>query len=158
MRVWLLALVVAALFSSSAIAQSSASANSLRSPMVLTGVVYDLHGSVIADATIIVVSSDAARRYATVTNDQGIYKLELPQAVYRVEVSGNLFCPRQIEDFVTLADGEMRLDFVLESGSSHGERCKQRKISRERSRGKTNGKARPIIGAIERKLNVRTKG
>ena len=147
--------LIALLLSFSASVQSQNTVQSVEPTMILMGVVYDINGSVIVTAKVVANKSDG-REYESATSDEGVYKFDLPLAIYKIEVSAPGFCPRQVQDFrvINSTHGKMSLDFVLEVAGS----CKQQKIIEERPKRKTKKNSRPIIMAIERKLNVRTNG
>lgn len=141
-------------------AQNRSSTQSGEQRMILTGVVYDINGAVIVSGTTVIAYNGNGKKYGSVTNDEGIYKIDLPLAAYKIEVAAPGFCPKQVEDFIIVnsTHGKMSLDFVLEVAASHAPSCKQEKIIEEQPKRKTKRKARPIIIASERKLNVRTNG
>ena len=87
----------------------------------LTGAVYDHNGAVVVNGTRVSAQSRDGKKYEAATNDEGIYKLQLPLAVYRVEAAAPGFCPTAVESFrvVNATHGRMSLDFVLEVASSH---------------------------------------
>ncbi len=148
--------LVISLLGSSGFAQHPRSSQFGEPKMILTGVVYDVNGAVIVNGTMVIAYDGNGKKYESVTNDEGVYKLELPLAAYKIKVSAPGFCPKQVEDFIIVdsTHGKMSLDFVLEVAGP----CRQEKIIEEQPKRKTKKKARPIIIAIERKLNVRTNG
>jgi hypothetical protein len=92
---------------------------------VLTGTVYDPNGSVIMHAELLARSSTG--EYWATTNSEGVYKMELPLDVYKIEADAPGFCPKRVEMFRVrkssqLTEGPSRtmpvlqrpLDFVLE--------------------------------------------
>lgn len=114
-RVLLTPLVVL-LLSVVALAQGRAPAQTGKPTTILTGAVYDVNGAVIVSGTRIVASGTVGGAYEATTNDEGIYKIELPLGVYKIKVSAPGFCPSQMERFrvVNSTYGKMSLDFVLE--------------------------------------------
>ena len=94
--------------------------------VVLTGTVYDKNGSVIVNAELL-ARSFAGQEYQATTNTEGIYQIELPLDVYKIEANAPGFCPKRIEmvgvrkspqfhgKFSLLKkDYDRTLDFVLE--------------------------------------------
>jgi hypothetical protein len=160
MRKILVTVFVLSILGLNAFAQSQSSPPSGQPKMILTGVVYDLRGSVIVNGTVVIAEGVDAKKHETSTNDEGVYKLELPLGLYKIKVSAPMFCPRQVENYIVVDStyGKMSLDIVLESAASHAPSCKQEKIIEEQPKRKTRKKSRPVIIAIERKLNVRTDG
>lgn len=135
------------LLSLSNLAQNPRSSQFGEPKMTLTGAVYDINGAVIVNGTMVVASDGNGKKYESVTNDEGFYKIELPLAAYKIKVSAPGFCPRQVEDFIIVdaTHGKMSLDFVLESRASHAPSCKQEKTIEEQPKRETKKKARPII-------------
>lgn len=63
--------------------------------VVLTGTVYDIKGSVVAGGHVVAQNS-AAKEYRATTNDEGVYKIELPIDIYAIEVDAPGFCPSRV--------------------------------------------------------------
>ncbi|MCA1593647.1 MAG: carboxypeptidase-like regulatory domain-containing protein [Acidobacteria bacterium] len=115
------------LLNAGAFAQSSTSIKTDKPMMILTGAVYDINGAVIVNGMRIVASDTVGGAYEATTNDEGIYKIELPLGIYRIKVSAPGFCPSRVERFIVVNStyGKMSLDFVLEvqgeqEGCKHG--------------------------------------
>ena len=91
--------------------------------MLVTGAVYDVNGSAIVYATSVVAESGGGKRYEGATDDEGVYKLELPLGVYKIRAGADGFCPRQVAGFrvVNSTHGKMSLDFVLEVADRQSE-------------------------------------
>ena len=89
--------------------------------MTLTGAVYDWNGSVIVVTKVSARDRDR-KSFEAATNDEGIYKLQLPLGLYDLEATAHGFCPGSVKGFrvVNATHGRMSLDFVLEVASSHG--------------------------------------
>ncbi len=107
-------------------AQSSSSSQNIDKKVILTGTVYDINGAVIISSQVVARSS-SGKEYQATTNTEGIYKIELPLDVYKIEVNAPGFCPTRVEMFTVrkspLVDGKFSLlqkdydrplDFVLE--------------------------------------------
>ncbi|MBA3633205.1 MAG: carboxypeptidase regulatory-like domain-containing protein [Acidobacteria bacterium] len=82
--------------------------------MILTGAVFDKNGAVILDAKIVAYQNDGTK-YESSTNTDGIYKTELPLAIYQIEISANGFCTSKIKNYrvVNSTYNKMSLDVVL---------------------------------------------
>jgi hypothetical protein len=122
----LLALSVVLLLSFGTLAQSRNPVQTNEPKMMLTGVVYDINGAVVVD-TLIVAFNKGGKKYEAATNDEGVYQIELPLALYAIEAGASGFCPAQVKRLriVNSTHGKMSLDFVLEVADSP-ERCKWR--------------------------------
>jgi hypothetical protein len=80
----------------------------------LRGTVYDRNGAVIPSSHV-VARSFAGKEYRATTNGEGVYKIELPMDVYRIEVAAPGFCPIRVRMFrVRKSLFETPLDVVLE--------------------------------------------
>jgi hypothetical protein len=139
-----LAPLVVLLLSVNALAQSRGPIQAIEPKMILTGVVYDINGAVIADGTVVVVNNSGGGKYGGATNSEGVYQLELPPALYTIEVGAQGFCAEQVERFrvVNSTHGKMSLDFVLEVAETP-RRCKHQFILEEKP--KRNVKKKPNI-------------
>lgn len=83
--------------------------------VVLTGTVYDTNGAVIPFSHVLAQNS-AGKEYRTMTNDEGIYKIELPIDIYAIKVDAPGFCPSRVRFFRVRKSpsGATPLDVVLE--------------------------------------------
>jgi hypothetical protein len=135
MKHFLFASLMLLLLSFNAIAQDRNFVPAGEQTIVLTGVVYDTNGAVVAGYTRVVAYNSAGKMYGSATDDQGYYKLKLPTALYTVEVDAPGFCPAQTEGFrvVNSTHGKMSLDFVLEIAESK-EGCKYKFILDKKSK------------------------
>ena len=120
MRRLLLVPLIALFLSSSASAQSRNAVEPAEPTMILTGAVYDIQGSVIVNETRVVAYHADGRKYQSATSDEGFYKIELPLAVYKIEVSAPGFCLARVDRFkvVNSTHRKMSLDFVLDVQNS----------------------------------------
>lgn len=94
--------------------------------VVLHGTVYDINGSVIPFSHV-VAQSPAGKQYRATTNDEGVYKIELPIDVYAIKVDAPGFCPSRVRFFRVRnsPSSATRLDVVLDVAD--GDRpCKQK--------------------------------
>ncbi|HEX8491663.1 MAG TPA: carboxypeptidase-like regulatory domain-containing protein [Pyrinomonadaceae bacterium] len=144
MKTLLLTLLLILLLLHGAVAQNGNSVPAVEPKMILTGVVYDINGAVIIYDTTVVARDSKGRKYEAATNDEGVYRLELPLGLYRIEVSANGFCPEQAERFrvVNSTHGRMSLDFVLEAAEG---RCPRERIEKQ-PKSETNKSPKPIAG------------
>jgi hypothetical protein len=69
---------------------------SLDKKVMLSGRVYDANGSVVMGSDVLARSRDG-NDYQARTNDEGIYNIELPVGIYKVEANANGFCPKRVE-------------------------------------------------------------
>jgi hypothetical protein len=140
MKKALLALPVVLLLSFGVFAQSPDSVQTNGPKTMLTGVVYDINGAVVVDTLIVAYKRDG-KKYETATNDEGVYQIELPLALYAIQVGASGFCPAQVDRFrvINLPHGKMSLDFVLEVAESP-EGCKHQFIFETRPKRKPKKK------------------
>ena len=137
MKGMVLVLAVTVVFSND-FGQSSNSLQAGGPKMTLTGTIYDIHGSVIAQGRVTALRTDGTR-YDVTTDEGGIYRFELPLAIYKLSATAQGFCPTTVERFqiVNSTYGKMSLDLVLQVGNSYPG-CKHeitiRKKSQRRSR------------------------
>lgn len=115
--------------------------------ITLMGVVYDINGSVIVNGTKVVALAKDGKEYVTATNDEGIYNVDLPPAIYRIEVSAPWFCPKLVEHFriVKSTHGKMSLDFVLEIADSTGRNCEHKLIQQTKPKRSTKRKLEIVM-------------
>lgn len=126
MRRSILLLAFALILAGTVSGQTGSSSQNVDKKAVLTGTVYDINGSVIVFSHVVARSS-RGKEYQATTNTEGIYKLELPPDVYKIEVNAPGFCPTSVEVFRVLNSPVVQkpLDVVLEV--SEGDRpCKQK--------------------------------
>jgi hypothetical protein len=136
----LFALLVVLFLGFNALAQSRDPVQTPEPKTMLTGVVYDINGAVIVDTLIVAYNKDG-KKYETATNDEGVYKVELPLALYVIQVGASGFCPAQVDRFriVNSTHGKMSLDFVLDVVESP-QRCKHQFILEMRPKRKPKKK------------------
>jgi Carboxypeptidase regulatory-like domain len=110
-----------------AFGQTSSSSQSGGSGVVLTGTVYDTNHAVIVSSEIVARSS-GGKEYQATTNTEGVYKIQLPVDVYKIEANAPGFCPKRVDLFTvrksslaverlskpTMPVLQRPLDFVLE--------------------------------------------
>jgi hypothetical protein len=81
--------------------------------LILIGTVYDTNHAVIADSEVVAQNFEG-KDYSVMTNDEGVYKFELPFATYRIEANASGFCPRRVDVLRVHNTPTQKLDFVLE--------------------------------------------
>jgi hypothetical protein len=79
-------------------AQSTGSSQNVDKKVVLSGTVYDINGSVIPFSHVLAQNS-AGKQYRATTNDEGVYKIELPIDIYAIKVDAPGFCPSRVRFF-----------------------------------------------------------
>ena len=108
--------------------QIGGSSQNVDKKVVLTGKVYDINGAVIMSSQV-VAGNSAGKEYRATTNDEGVYKIELPIDIYAIKVDAPGFCPSRVRFFRlrNSPSGVMPYDFVLDV--SDGDRpCKQKSL------------------------------
>ena len=127
MKFWILFLSFTLILTHTAFGQLAGSPPAAIPRAVLTGTVYDPNGSVILHAELLARSSTG--EYWATTNTEGVYKMELPLAVYKIEANAPGFCPKRVEMFRVRKSSQLTegpsartlpvlqrpLDFVLET-------------------------------------------
>jgi len=98
MKRLLLFLPVALVLTWSVFGQDSRPSQNVDKKVLLTGTVYDTNGSVILHAQLL-ARSLAGKEYQATTNTEGVYKIELPLDVYKIEANAPGFCPKRVEMF-----------------------------------------------------------
>jgi hypothetical protein len=86
--------------------------------VLLSGTVYDVNHAVIVWSEVTAQNAEGKNFWA-ITNDEGVYKFELPLDEYRIEANAPGFCPKRI-DLVRMRKSPAQgpLDFVLEMTQS----------------------------------------
>jgi hypothetical protein len=126
MRRIILLLAFALILAGTILGQTGSSSQNVDKKVVLTRTVYDINGAVIISSQILARSS-SGKEYRATTNTEGIYKVELPADVYKIEVNAPGFCRSRVELFRVRKSPSVAtpLDVVLET--SDGDRpCKQK--------------------------------
>ena len=107
-------------------AQNSSSSQNVDKNVVLSGTVYDTNGSVIPFSHVLAQNS-AGKQYRATTNDEGIYKIELPIDIYAIKVDAPGFCSSRVRFYRVRNSHSVAasLDVVLDVAD--GDRpCKQK--------------------------------
>lgn len=113
-RLLLISLAVL-LLTVSAVGQTRGPLQTGKSNTTVTGTVYDINGSAITLSRVIAYSLDG-KEYEAMTNDEGVYKIQVPLAVYTIVATAPEFCLKRVSHFrvVKATSGKMSLDMVLE--------------------------------------------
>ena len=64
--------------------------------LVLTGTVYDTNHAVVLNSEVVAQDFEG-KEYSALTNGEGVYKLELPFATYKIEANAPGFCPKRVD-------------------------------------------------------------
>ena len=81
-----------------AFGQTSSSSQTGGPGVLLTGTVYDTNHAVIVSSEIVARSS-GGKEYQAKTNTEGVYKIQLPEDVYKIEANAAGFCPKRVDLF-----------------------------------------------------------
>ena len=81
--------------------------------LILTGTVYDPNHAVVFNGEVVAQDFEG-KEYSVLTNDEGVYKFELPFGTYKIEANASGFCPRRIDVIRVRSSLKEKLDFVLE--------------------------------------------
>lgn len=94
---------------------------------LLSGRVLDRNGAVVVGSEVS-MSGYKSGRFSTVTNDEGIYRIDLPAGFYGLEIRANGFSTFSLECYQIPSEGRVNLDVTLkvneESGCESGP-CKE---------------------------------
>lgn len=83
------------------------------SKTIVSGVITIRHGAVIPNAKVIGEDKEG-KRFSSVTNSDGEFKLELPGGVYKIEIISYPFTEFVIAEYLVGSSGNMRLNVVLQ--------------------------------------------
>lgn len=78
---------------------------------ILSGTVQDFLGAVIPNGKIKAVD-DKGKTFSTNTNDDGVYKLELPEGEYKIEITFSIYNKFTVSDY--WITNKMQLDVALQ--------------------------------------------
>ena len=82
---------------------------------LMSGTIYDLNKAVVV-ATKITAESENGKKFNTVSNNEGVYKLSLPFGKYTIEFQQEGFKLSRFINFENFSLPERRLDVTLEVG------------------------------------------
>lgn len=126
MKRFVLFLLIALILTCAVPGQTGRSSQNVDKKVILSGTVYDIHGSVIAFSEVVARSS-SGKDYQATTNTEGIYKIELPPDVYKIEANAPGFCPTRAEMFRVRYSPFITALFDVVLEVSEGDRpCKQK--------------------------------
>jgi hypothetical protein len=104
--------------------------------IVLTGTVYDRNHAVIVSSQI-TAQNPEGKNFWAVTNNEGVYRFEIPLDEYRIEANAPGFCPWRIALVRALKTSMPKpLDFVLEMEQSDRPCAQKTMIKKAPPRGK----------------------
>src|SRR6478672_10042745 len=83
-----------------------------------SGTVYDSHGAVVPTAQID-ATFESGQHSATVSNNDGDFRIELAPGIYKLEVSMPGFISVEVAEYLVVDVKQMRMDFVLFGGRNH---------------------------------------
>lgn len=83
---------------------------------VLSGTVYDEYGAVIPQTKVSFTNADG-KIFDTVTNEVGVFSIELNEGKYKIEFNKEGFAPYKIENYKVSFKTKMSLDISLDVGA-----------------------------------------
>ncbi|HXG86337.1 MAG TPA: carboxypeptidase-like regulatory domain-containing protein [Pyrinomonadaceae bacterium] len=119
--------------------QKETTAKNKEKLIILSGIVYDISGAVVAN-TIVTVKTAENRNIQTKTNEEGKFELKLLPAIYEIEFDSPGFKKLKLLNFrvVNSYSGKINHDVVLEVGN-----CNDCELMIEESI-KENKKPKPV--------------
>jgi type 1 fimbria pilin len=111
MKLLLLVLSLALILAGAVLSTTSGASQGKK--LILTGTVYDPNHAVVFNSEVVAQNFEG-KEYSTLTNDEGVYKFEIPFATYKIEANASGFCPNRVEVLRVRNSRTQRLDFVLE--------------------------------------------
>ena len=114
MKRFLLFISFALILAGSVIGGNGSSSRAIDPKLILTGIVCDSNHAVIAGSQVVAQDFEG-KEYSALTNDEGVYKLELPFATYKIEANASGFCPKRVDVLRVYRSLTVKpLDFVLQ--------------------------------------------
>lgn len=114
MKRFLLFISFALILAGSVIGRNGSSSRAIGAKLTLTGNVYDSNHAVIARSEVVAQDFEG-KEYSALTNGEGVYKLELPFATYKIEANASGFCPKRVDVLRVYRSLTVKpLDFVLQ--------------------------------------------
>lgn len=92
---------------------------STRSVSILSGKVFDRNGAVVVGSKVS-LAGDNGTRVGAVTNDEGIYHVDLPAGFYNLQIRANGFSTFSLECYQVPSDGRVNLDVTLKVNGESG--------------------------------------
>ena len=93
---------------------------------ILLGTVYDKYHSVMSRAHVVARDIDG-EDYEATTNAEGVYSLQVPAGIYKIEANAEGFCPRRANNFNAII-GVLDFVLVVRDGMKP---CKQRSMLKQ---------------------------
>lgn len=86
---------------------------------ILSGKVFDRNGAVVARSEVS-LAGDKGSRFRALTNDEGIYRVELPAGFYNLHIRANGFSTFSLECYQIPSEGRVNLDVTLKVNNESG--------------------------------------
>ncbi len=78
---------------------------------LLTGTVFDPNKAVVVGADVFIRGKD--KTFKLTTNDEGIYKIELPEGMYNIEINSSGFLPSKETNHLVLSGANQPVDVIM---------------------------------------------
>ncbi len=82
-------------------------------PSILTGRVFDRNGAVVVGSEVSLIG-DRGTRFGTLTNDEGIYLVDLPAGFYSLQIRAHGFSTFSFECYQIPSEGRVNFDVTLQ--------------------------------------------
>ncbi len=133
MRPLILFLSGALILAGSVFGNTNRSSEADAKKVIVSGTVYDSNHAVIAGSRIVAQDLEG-KEYSALTTDQGVYKLELPFATYKVEANASGFCLKRVDVLRVRRSLTVKpLDFVLQVKDGDGPCPQKTMIKKEQN-------------------------
>lgn len=86
---------------------------------ILSGKVFDRNGAVVVGSEVSLVG-DKGSSFGAVTNDEGIYRVDLPAGFYHLRIRANGFSTFSLECYQIPSEGRVNLDVTLKVNNESG--------------------------------------
>ncbi|CAN5656673.1 hypothetical protein BH18ACI4_BH18ACI4_25530 [soil metagenome] len=118
-RTFISVLLMFTLFGSAQLLTGQTGPFPTRKPSILSGRVFDRNGAVIVGSEVS-LAGDRGARFGAVTNDEGIYSVDLPAGFYILQVRANGFSTFRLECYQIPSEGRVNLDVTLKVKDESG--------------------------------------
>lgn len=92
---------------------------STRGLSILGGRVFDRNGAVVVGSEVS-LTGDQGTRFGTVTNEEGIYRVDLPAGFYNLQIRANGFSNFSLECYQIPSGGQVNFDVSLQVNGESG--------------------------------------
>ena len=114
MKRFLLFISFALILAGSVIGKTGGAYEAIAAKLILSGTVFDSNHAVIAGSQVVAQDFEG-KEYSALTTGEGVYKLKLPFATYKVEADASGFCPKRVDVLKVRSSLTVKpLDFVLQ--------------------------------------------